>query len=110
MTKLKTLLISALLVVATAQAGTVYRDRFIPAGAPCMISFGDRSINANMIKTIQLTDFTEVVEYNVFSDNKYRTYRALRVTMINNDSYQVTTGDLNHAQVGLMAQIADCRK
>jgi hypothetical protein len=107
----KLILAAALLLsVTVAEAGTVYRDRFLPAGAPCMITFGERSINATMIKEVELTDFTEIKEVHFFTAHEYRTYRALRVTMINGGWYQITSGNLEHAQAGLMSQINDCRK
>ena len=59
---------------------------------------------------MQSINVTELVAMHPFSENEYRKYSAVRMTMINQSYYQVTEGNLQQVKAGLMAQIAECGK
>lgn len=108
---MKKFLLSVLLMAAaTASAATIYQDRFVTGGAPCMIEFAGAAINATMVKDVQIGNYSEYVAFHLFSGNEYRKYSAVRMTLINNSYYQVTEGNLEYVKAGLMAQIAECGK
>lgn len=111
---MKALVAALLLSTSVAQAATYYRDRFIPAGAPCMINFGGRDINAVMIQDVAIGT------WNIFQKNPQTgmlasnwvevPVKALRVTLVNAQHFQVTEEPLEPKKAALLAAIAACSK
>jgi len=112
---MKRLLTILIAVSATAtSAATVYRDRIIPVGQPCMITFAGREINATMIADVAIgswTDYERRLVKTGFLIDEYENiyYKALRVTLANNRHFQVTTEPFEAQRAELLKQIAACR-
>jgi hypothetical protein len=108
----KILMAMMLALTMTSQAGTVYRDRYLPAGAPCMIDFGGNTINAMMIKEIIVARYRERTEYNLFTADVFREYNAVRIYLINGHYYQIESDKLdvlNKEKESTLAKIKACR-
>lgn len=91
------------LSLGAAHSGTVYRDRhhYIPNGGVCMVEFKDHTINANLIKEIEIDNY-DVTEWGVKKEGrvfdergwvKTGEYQALRILMINGGWYQYKNPD-----------------
>lgn len=100
----------ALLTAGTAGAATYYRDRYIPGGPPCMISISGSFVNAVMIKSVRVDEY----EYARPSDKfftrwDYYTRKAMRVSLINGNYYDVFENP-DAALADVLKKIENCSK
>lgn len=68
-------------------AGTVYQDRFIPAGV-CMVDLNGTYMNAALVQDITAGESKKIVEFNFFTKNVYKTYTSVKVNLLNNREYE----------------------
>lgn len=68
-------------------AGTVYQDRFVPAGV-CMVDLNGTYMNAALVQDITAGESQKIVEFNVISKSVYKKYTSVRVNLLNNRSYE----------------------
>lgn len=111
----KALVVAALVTAVSAQAATYYRDRYIPAGAPCMVKFAGRHINAAQVQDVAIGTWIAVVKNpdESFSASRWleKPYKALRVTFANTQYFQLVDQEpYEPKRDALLADIAACGK
>lgn len=101
----------ALLLPALAAAATVYQDRPVPIAAPCLVLFDGRWINASGIQDIAVGNYSAYKERSSswYPTLESYTYRALRITMLNRQSFEITdAARFATVQADLLLQISRC--
>lgn len=93
-----------------ANAGTVYRDRFIPVpnAAPCMVSWTQNTtINGNMILHAAIGEYPEIRGYS----KVIRRYQAFRVTIVGGAYWEIEGGPefLKTKRDEFMQRLKDCK-
>lgn len=106
----KLLYVAALMVCVPAQAGTAYRDRFIPVPntAPCMVSWTQNTtINGNMILHAAIGEYPEIRGYS----EVIRRYQAFRVTIVGGAYWEIEGGPefLKTKRDEFMQRLKDCK-
>ncbi len=100
------------LLAATAQAGTVYRDRPfpVPSGTPCFVLFDGTHVNAAMVSFINVGP-RAWSKYEGFSSGYVvqPPYQSLRVTYITGAYFEIRTGDLKAQEAALLKTIRECK-
>lgn len=108
---MKHILIALTAVISmAANAGTVYRDRYIPVPntAPCMVSWTQNTtINGNMILHAAIGEYPEIRGYS----EVIRRYQAFRVTIVGGAYWEIEGGPefLKTKRDEFMQRLKDCK-
>lgn len=114
---MKYLLALALTCCASAQAGTVYRDRPVPfpvpvSSQPCFIAFKGWRINTSMISTfaVETVSWTERADDSTFSPRWVtKSYEAFIVRLATGAKFEEREGDLPKHTEAFHALVKACK-
>lgn len=98
---------------ARAASYPVYQA--VPVSGPaCMVDFGGRMVNANMVESVDLGDhlFNELVkrpEWYKQDWYEYVPHPSIRLRMANRTEYDIRSGDLQKQYVEFLEKLSKCK-